>query len=164
MFFYVLYAYVSCMNRMILVSVIHSEVRCSRSGFRFVKNIILRNRSYVNMALNSRERRMSEKIKMVVVQYLLMHLSVEAICFKLKHFQLYDQQTSPELLIKKWRSGKGLRKTRNNNILYCNIQRCETWPRTSILDTWLTVHVSGAHFSLINHRGVYPQLTLYGFI
>ena len=117
------------------------------------------------MALNSRGRRMSEKIKKVVVQYLLMHLSVEAICSKLKHFHSYmiNKQVL-NYFIKKWRSGKGLRRTRNNNILYCNIQRCETWPRASILDTWLTVHVSGAHLSLINHRGVYPQLTLYGFI
>ena len=53
--------------------------RCSCSGFRFVKQIILRNRSYVNMALNSRGRRMSEKIKTAIVQYLLMLLSVEAI-------------------------------------------------------------------------------------
>ena len=66
--------------------VIHSEVmrrfygknqRCSRSGFRFVKQIILRNRSYVNMALNSRRRIMSEKIKTAIFQYLLMHLSVD---------------------------------------------------------------------------------------
>ena len=70
------------------------------------------------MALNSRERRMSEKIKMVVVQYLLMHLSVEAICFKLKHFHSYmiNRQVL-NYFIKKWRSGKGLRRTRNNNIL-----------------------------------------------
>ena len=47
--------------------------RCSRSGFRFVKKIILRNRSYVNMELNSRGRWMSEKIKIVIVQYLLIH-------------------------------------------------------------------------------------------
>ena len=32
---------------------------------------------------------MSEKIKMVIVQYLLMHLSVEAIRSKLKHFHCY---------------------------------------------------------------------------
>ena len=41
---------------------------------------------------------MSQKIKMVIVQYLLMHLSVEAIRSKLKHFQIYDQQTMPVLL------------------------------------------------------------------
>ena len=63
--------------------------RCSCSGFRFVKQIILRNRSYVKMALNSRGRRMSEKIKTAIVQYLLMHLSVEAIRSKLKHFHSY---------------------------------------------------------------------------
>ena len=63
--------------------------RCSCSGFRFVKQIILRNRSYVNMALNSRGRRMSEKIKTAIVQYLIMHLSVEAIRSKLKHFHSY---------------------------------------------------------------------------
>ena len=60
-------------------------------SFKFVKQIILRNRSYVNMALNSRGRRMSEKIKMVIVQNLLMHLSVEAVSSKLKrqHFHNY---------------------------------------------------------------------------
>ena len=63
--------------------------RCSCSGFRFVKQIILRNRSYVNMALNSRGRRMSEKIKTVILQYLLMHLSVEATRSKLKHLHSY---------------------------------------------------------------------------
>ena len=63
--------------------------RCSRSDFRFLKKIILRNRSYVNMVLNSRGRRMSEKIKLVISQYFLMHLSVEAIRSKLKHFHSY---------------------------------------------------------------------------
>ena len=63
--------------------------RCSCSGFRFVKQNILRNRPYVNMALNSRGRRMSEKIKRAIVQYLLMHFSVEAIRSKLKHFHSY---------------------------------------------------------------------------
>ena len=63
--------------------------RCSCSGFCFVKQIILRNRSDVNMALNSRGRRMSEKIKTVIVQYMPMHLSLEAIRSKLKHFHSY---------------------------------------------------------------------------
>ena len=67
--------------------------RCSRSGFRFAKQIILRNRSYVNMALNSGGRRMSEKIKTVIVQYLLLHLSVEAIRSKLKHFHSYKSSS-----------------------------------------------------------------------
>ena len=42
------------------------------------------------MALNSKGKRMSEKIKMVIVQYLFMHLSVEAIRSKQEHSQLYD--------------------------------------------------------------------------
>ena len=41
------------------------------------------------MALNSRGRRMSEKIKMVIVLFLLRHLSVEAISSKVKHFNSY---------------------------------------------------------------------------
>ena len=70
------------------------------SGFNFVIKIILRNRTYVhvNMALNSRGRGMSEIIKTAIVKYLLMHLSEEAILSKLKHFQIYDQQTRPVLL------------------------------------------------------------------
>ena len=90
--------------------------RSSRSDFRFVKKIILRNRSYVNMALNSRGRRMSEKIKMVIVQYLLMHLSVETIRSKLKNFHSYViSRQGLYYFIKQWRSGKGLRRTRNNS-------------------------------------------------
>ena len=91
--------------------------RCSRSGFRFVIRIILRNRSYVNMALNSRGWRMSEKIKPVIVQNLLMHLSVEAIRSKLKHLHCYMiSRHGLYYFINLWRSGKGLR-TRNNCIL-----------------------------------------------
>ena len=118
---------------------------CSRSGFHFVKEIVLRNRSYVNIALNSRRRRMSGKIKTVIVQYLLLHLSVEAIRSKPKHFQLYDQQPKSVHMyyfIKQWRSCKGLRRTIKQQFLIviancttCNSQRCETWPRASISDT-----------------------------
>ena len=64
---------------------------------------------------------MSEKIKMVIVQYLLMHLSIEAISSKLKHFHSYMYMISRQGLyyfIKQWRSGKGLRCTRNNSILF----------------------------------------------
>ena len=73
------------------------------SGFHFVIKIILRNRTYVhvNMALNSRGRSMSEIIKTAIVKYLLMHLSEEAILSKLKHFQIYEQQTRPVLLNQK---------------------------------------------------------------
>nr|XP_022298720.1 uncharacterized protein LOC111107689 [Crassostrea virginica] len=68
------------------------------------------------MALNSRGRRMSEKIKMVIVQYLLMHLSVEAIRPKLKNFHSYViSRQGLYYFIKQWRSGKGLRRTRNNS-------------------------------------------------
>ena len=133
------------MYRMFRVSVIHSEVtrhiavymvkpRCSCSGFRFVKQIILRNRSYVNMALNSRGRRMSEKIKTAIVQYLLMHLSVEAIRSKLKHFHSYmisrqglyicitwSCEDSEELETTAYHCEKIL--TVTTNCTTCNIQR-----------------------------------------
>ena len=55
---------------------------------------------------------MSEKIRMVIVQYLLMHLSVESIRSNLKHFHSY--MISRQGLcynIKQWRFGKGLRRT-----------------------------------------------------
>ena len=81
----IMLANVSCVYRLFRVSVIHSEVT-RRSTVYIIKTrgvpvvvsfcfkkIILRNRSYVNMVLNSRGRRMPEKIKMVIVQYLLMH-------------------------------------------------------------------------------------------
>ena len=81
------------------VSVIHSEVTRRFTStvymvktrgvpvvvFVLLKNI-LQNRSYVNIALNSRGRRMSEITKLAIVQYLLMYLSVEAI--QLKHFRI----------------------------------------------------------------------------
>ena len=130
--FFRLKGYVSCAYRMFRVYVIHSEFTrrltvymVKTRGvpvvvFVLLKKIILRNRSYVNLALNSRGRRMSEKIKMVIVQYLLMHLSIEAISSKLKHFHSYMYIISRQGLyyfIKQWRSGKGLRRTRNNSIL-----------------------------------------------
>ena len=54
-----------------------------------------------------------DKLK-VMVQNLFMHLSVEAIRSKLKHFQLYDQHTRPvhmyNLIL------RGLKRTQNNSI------------------------------------------------
>ena len=85
-YFLQIYPILSCVN--LILSCVYAVLsmyqwlygknqRCSRSGFRFVKQIILRNRSYVNMALNSRGWRMSEKIRTGIVQYLLMHFSVD---------------------------------------------------------------------------------------
>ena len=73
------------------------------------------------MALNSRGRRMSEKIKMVIVQYFPMHLLVEAISSKVKHFYSYMiSRQGLYYFIKQWWSEKGLRRTRNNSILLCS--------------------------------------------
>ena len=72
------------------ISVIHSEgtrrftvYMVQTRGDPVVVFVLL----YVNISLNWRGRRMSEKIKMVIVQYLLMHLSVEAIRSKLRQGQ-----------------------------------------------------------------------------
>ena len=83
------YLYFTLKSLDVSLFMIGKNQRCSCSGFRFVKQIILWNRSYINMALNSRGRRMSEEIKMVIVHYLRMHLSVEAIRAKLRHFHSY---------------------------------------------------------------------------
>ena len=120
--------------------------RCSCSGFRFVKHIILRNRSYVNMALNSRGRRMSEKNGDCSI---LAHAFVgRSNPFRAEAFlQLYDQQKRPVHMY--YFILRGLSRTRNNSIplwsiltvitncTTCNIQRFEIWPRASISDTWL---------------------------
>ena len=50
------------------------------------------------------------------------------------------------------------------NCTTCNIQRCETWPRAYISDTWLTFTCVRGAFAPNYERGVYPQLTLYSFI
>lgn len=44
--------------------------------------------SLASMAVNTRGRRMSEGIKMMIVRYLLLELSVEVIREKLKHLVL----------------------------------------------------------------------------
>ena len=83
------YLYFTLKSLDVSLFMIGKNQRCSCSGFRFVKKLILQNRTYVNMALNSRGRRMLEKIKMVIVQDLLMHLSLKVIRSKLKHFHSY---------------------------------------------------------------------------
>ena len=122
--------------------------RCSCCGFRFVKQIILRNRSYVNIALKSRGRKRSDDINTAFVQYLFMHFLVEAIRSKLKHFHSYMISRQGLFICITW-SCEDFRRTRNNSIplwyiltvitncTTCNIQRCETWPRASNSDTWL---------------------------
>ena len=60
--------------------------RCSRSGFRFVKKNHFTESIIRKHGAEFEGKRMSEKMKMVIVQYLLMHLSVEAISSKVKHF------------------------------------------------------------------------------
>ena len=56
---------------------------------------------------------------MVIVQYLLMYLSVEAISSKEKHFYSYIiSRHGLYYFIKQWRSGKELGRTRNNSIVF----------------------------------------------
>ena len=66
------------------------------------------------MAANSRCRRMTEKIKMIVVQYLLLKMSVGLIRDKLQHKHSFViSRQGLYQFIRQWRSGKGLQRTRN---------------------------------------------------
>ena len=59
------------------------------SSFRFVKKNHITESIILKYDAKFERGRMSEKIKMVIVQYLFMHLSVEAIRSKQEHFHSY---------------------------------------------------------------------------
>ena len=71
--------------------------RCSCSGFRFVKQNILRNRPYVNMALNSREENVGENqngdCSIYAHAFVGRSYPFQAEAFSQLH--VYDQQTRP---------------------------------------------------------------------
>ena len=66
------------------------------------------------MAANSRCRKMTEKIKMIVVKYLLLKMSVGVIRDKLQHKHSFViSRQGLYHFIRQWQSGKGLQRTRN---------------------------------------------------